>query len=73
MAQTEQNEEEENSIEELIQEFPFSTRYIYRIKMKFSKHYLTGHVEDERIGNSLGYEIEYGITDKISDFCRLHL
>ena len=43
MAQTEQNEEEENSIEELIQEFPFSTTVYLQDQNEIQQTLFAGH------------------------------
>lgn len=64
IAQTEQNEEEENGIEELIQEFPFSTTVYLQDRNEIQQTFIAGHAEEESIGNTLGYELEYGITDR---------
>ncbi len=59
-----QEQEEENTFQQLIQEFPFSTTVYVQEKNEIQ---LTGsyfHLEaDEELGNSAGFEMEYGILD----------
>lgn len=47
----------------MIQEFPFSETFYMQDKKEIQQILFIGHSENENIGNSLGYEIEYGITD----------
>ncbi|MGA8852873.1 MAG: hypothetical protein WB492_01715 [Christiangramia sp.] len=54
IAQSEENEEEENSLEELIQEFPFSTTVYLQDQNEIQQTLFAGHAENESIGNSLG-------------------
>jgi len=59
-----QEQEEENTFQQLIQEFPFSTTVYVQEKNEIQ---LTGsyfHLEaDEELGNSAGFEMEYGILE----------
>lgn len=59
-----EKEEEENGFMQMIQEFPFTESVYLQDKEELQQTLNAGHTEeDEQVGNNLGYEIEYGITE----------
>ncbi len=54
--------EKKNSLKEMFQEFPFTESVYLQDQNEIQQTLFTGHTKNERIANSLGYEIEYGIT-----------
>lgn len=60
----EKGEEEKDKFSQLIQEFPYTESVYLQEKGELQQTLNAGHTEeDEQIGNSLSYEMEYGITD----------
>ncbi len=60
----EKGEKEEEGLEQLIQEFPFSETVYLQEKNEIQQTLSGFHGEnDETVSNSLGYEIEYGFSD----------
>lgn len=62
-AHSQEKEEEENSLKELIQEFPFTETVYLQDQNEIQQILFYSHAKNENIGNSLGYKIEYGLTD----------